>query len=44
MLEKGETYTVVIKTNKIPADTLVTITISKIAPKLAGATKVEKAN
>lgn len=44
MLEKGETYTVVIKTSKIPADTLVTITISKIAPKLVGATKVEKAN
>lgn len=43
MLEKGETYTVVIKTESIKADTLVTITISKIAPKLAGATKVENA-
>lgn len=43
MLEKGETYTVVIKTSKLSADTLVTITISKIAPKLVGATKLEKA-
>ena len=43
MLEKGETYTVVIKTSKLSADTLVTITISKIAPKLVGVTKLEKA-
>ena len=43
MLTKGETYTVVFKASLIKADSVATITISKIAPKLVGATKVENA-
>ncbi|MBO5379060.1 MAG: peptidylprolyl isomerase [Clostridia bacterium] len=41
-LVKGETYTVILKSDLIRKDAVATITVAKVAPKIIGATIVEK--
>ncbi len=39
---KGETYTVILKSDLIRKDAVATITVAKVAPKIVGATIIEK--
>lgn len=41
-LVKGETYTVILKSDLIRKDAVATITVAKVAPKIVGATIIEK--